>query len=112
MRGSAGAIVNHVTSQYQDQGRLLEEATRDLDVFKKAYYKAEREIQDYKATVEQEKRLLSDEIHHLKVRHSPSISNAKPPGGRFKQFRRNLISSMTTRGDANSSVSRSGNRGS
>ena len=71
MRGSVGAIVNHVTTQCQDQGRLLEEANRDLDVFKKAYYRAEREMQDYKAKFELEKQSLSDEIHQLKVRQSP-----------------------------------------
>jgi len=72
MRGSVGAIVNHVTTQCQDQRQLLEEANRDLDVFKKAYYKAEREIQDREAKFEQEKQALSDEIYQLKVRLSPS----------------------------------------
>lgn len=62
-----GAIVNHVTTQCQDQGRLLEEAKRDLEVFKKAYYKAEREMHDHEERFEQEKQALSDEIHQLKV---------------------------------------------
>ena len=71
-RGPAGAIVNHVTTQCQDQGRLLEEAKRDLEVFKKAYYKAEREMHDREERFEQEKQTLSDEIHQLRVRLFPS----------------------------------------
>jgi hypothetical protein len=67
-RGSAGAVVNHVTTQCHDQGRLLEEAKRDLEVFKKAYYKAERDIHDRDERFELEKQALSDEIHQLKVR--------------------------------------------
>jgi len=66
-RGSVGAIVNHVTTQCQDQGRLLEEAKRDLEVFKKAYYKAEREMDD----LEKEKQTLNNEIHQLRVRPFP-----------------------------------------
>lgn len=69
-RGSVGAIVNHVTTQCQDQGRLLEETKRDLEVFKKAYYKAERDM-DY---LEQEKQALNDEIHQLRVRPFPPHS--------------------------------------
>lgn len=90
--------MNHVTTQCQDQGRLLEEANRDLDVFKKAYYRAEREMQDYKARFELEKQSLSDEIHQLKVRLSlsPHIQ-CEALGGRFKMFRHKLISCMTTR---------------
>lgn len=68
MRSPAGAIVDHVTLQCRDQGRLLEEATRDLEVFKKAYYKAERDIQDREARFELEKQALNVEIHQLKVR--------------------------------------------
>ena len=68
MRGLAGAIVDHVTIQCQDQGRLLEEAIRDLEVFKKAYYKAEHDMRDREARFEQEKQALSDEIQQLKVR--------------------------------------------
>lgn len=76
-RGSAGAIVNHVATQCQDQGRLLEEAKRDLEVFKKAYYKAEREMHDREERFEQEKQALSDEIHQLKVRLFPLTFNTK-----------------------------------
>jgi len=90
--------VNHVTTKCQDQGRLLEEANRDLDVFKKAYYRAEREMQDYKVKIELEKQNLSDEIHQLKVRLSlsPHIQ-CEVLGGRFKLLRHKLISRMTTR---------------
>ena len=96
MRGSAGAIVKHVTTQCQDQGRLLEEASRDLDVFKKAYFRAEREAQDREAKFEQEKQALNDEIHQLKVRPPPQIQCEVPDGG-FKILRHKLISCMTTR---------------
>jgi len=72
MRCSTGAIVNHVTTQCQDQGRLLEEANRDLDVFKKAYYRAECGMQDHKARFELEKQTLRNEIRKFKVRVSLS----------------------------------------
>ena len=68
MRGPVGAIVNHVTVQCHDQSRLLEEAVRDLEVFKKAYYKAENDMRVREEKFEQEKQVLSDEIHQLKVR--------------------------------------------
>lgn len=71
MRGPVGAIVNHVTIQSQDQGRLLEEMSRDLEVFKKAYHRAEREIQEREAKFDYEKRVLNDKIQHLEVRLSP-----------------------------------------
>jgi hypothetical protein len=80
--GSPGAIVNHVTTQCQDQGRLLEETKRDLDVFKKAYYKAEREIREHEERFEQEKRTLNDEIIQLKVRHFPQF----PMRSRRREF--------------------------
>lgn len=81
MQGPAGAVVNHVATQCQDQERLLEEAKQDLEeakqdlegakwdleVFKKAYY-----------ILEQEKQALSDEIHQLKVRLFPPTYNVKP----------------------------------
>lgn len=57
--------MNHVTIQCRDQGRLLEEATRDLEVFKKAYFQAERDMHDREARFAQEKQAL---IHQLKVR--------------------------------------------
>jgi len=66
--GLAGAIVDHVTTQCQDQGQLLEEAQRDLGVFKKAYYRAEHEIHDLWKTFEQEKQVLNDEIRRLRER--------------------------------------------
>ena len=68
MRGPAGSIVDHVTTQYQEQGKLFEEATRDLELFKEAFYKADREIQDREAMFEQERRAFIDEISQLKVR--------------------------------------------
>lgn len=81
-RSPAGAIVNHVTTQCQDQGRLLEETKRDLEVFKKAYYKAERDMHDREAWFEQEKQTLNDEIHQLKVRlfpHPRRVFQVPPP---------------------------------
>ena len=63
--------MNHVTTQCQDQGRLLEEAKRDLEVFKSAYYKAVHEIHDNEARFGQEKQALNEEIHQLKVKSSP-----------------------------------------
>ena len=71
-RGPVGAIVNHVAAQCQDQGRLLEEANRDLEVFKKSYYRAERDLHDHLARFNQEKQVLNDEIHQLKVRFFPT----------------------------------------
>lgn len=64
--------MNHVTIQCRDQGRLLDEANRDLEVFKKAYYKAERDMHDHQARFEQEKQALYEEIHQLKVRLFPN----------------------------------------
>ena len=66
--------MDHVATQCQDQGRLLEEAKRDLEVFKKAYYKAERDMHDREERFELEKQALSDEIHQLKVRLFPPHS--------------------------------------
>ena len=79
MRGPAGALVNHVTVQCRDQGRLLEETNRDLEVFKKAYYKAERDMHDRESRFEEEKRALYGEIHQLKVRLSPLITHRRNP---------------------------------
>jgi len=55
-----------VTSCCQDQGKLLEEAQRDLEVFKTAYYNAEREIQTLGESFEREKQALNDEIRRLR----------------------------------------------
>ena len=71
MYSPAGAVVNHVITGCQDQGRLLKEAKRDLEVFRKAYYKAEREAQDREARFELEKEALEDEIRRLRVRIFP-----------------------------------------
>lgn len=78
MRGPVGALVNHVTVQCRNQGRLLEEASRHLDVFKKVYYvyyKAERDAHDREARFEQEKQTLYNEIHQIKVRLLPDHSS-------------------------------------
>lgn len=82
MRGPAGAIVKHVATQCQDQGRLLEEAKRDLEVFKNAYYKAVHENRDNEAKLEQL-------THQLRVRVSPYTQrevvdgHSKSPPSRF-----------------------------
>lgn len=65
--GFKGAIVNHVTVQCRDQSERLEEAVRDLEVFKKAYRKAEDDIRAREEKFEQEKQVLNDEIHQLKA---------------------------------------------
>ena len=57
-----------VTSCCKDQGKLLEEAQRDLEVFKRAYYNAEREIQTLGESFEREKQALNDEIRRLRER--------------------------------------------
>jgi len=59
MRGPVRTTVNHVTTQSPDQGRLLEDAKRDLEVFKKAYYKAEHDMHDREERFGLEKQALS-----------------------------------------------------
>ena len=61
-----GATVDHGTTRCRDQGQLLEEARKDLEVFKRAYYNAEREIHDLSESFEQEKQALNDEIRRLR----------------------------------------------
>ena len=68
MWGHAGAIVNHLTAQFQNQERLLEEAKRDLEVYKKAFFIAEREKRDLEERFGQERLALNDEIRQLKER--------------------------------------------
>ena len=41
--GPAGTLAKDVATQFEGQGRLVEEANRDLSVFKNAYTKAEQE---------------------------------------------------------------------
>lgn len=97
-RGPAGAVVNHVATQCQDQGRLLEEAKRDLEVFKKAYYETERDMHDRVGRFEKEKQALRDEIHQLKVRTIPPTHIQHDVfGGCFKLPRHTLMPCMTTR---------------
>ena len=105
MWGPAGAIVNHVTAQSQDQERLLGEAKRELEAFKKAYYKAEGEMHDREERFEQEKQALNDEIHQLKVRFFPPAQYEAFCG-------RHKLIDVRQNGDANRSVSHSGHRGS
>ena len=55
-------------SATQCRDHALEEARRELGVFKKAYYKAEREIRDLWEMFEREKHALNDEIRRLRER--------------------------------------------
>ena len=59
--------VEHSASQCLDQP--LEEAKRELGVFKKAYYKAQREIRDLWEVFERERQAWNDEIHRLRERN-------------------------------------------
>ena len=74
-QGLAGAVVNHVTTQWQDwQESFLEEARRDLEETKQDLEGAKRDLEVFKKAyyiLEQEKQALSDEIHQLKVRLFP-----------------------------------------
>jgi hypothetical protein len=98
----AGALVNHVSIQCRDQGLLLEEANRDLEVFKKAYYKAERDMHDREARFDQEKKALFNEIHQLKVRLFLCHSSNLRPSMSVSTFRTTtLLERMTTGVDAN-----------
>ena len=71
--GPTEALVNHATTQFQYQNRLLDEAKhdleetkRDLEVFKRAFLNAERDKHDLKERFEQEKQALNDEIRRLR----------------------------------------------
>ena len=64
--GFAKALADRAISQCQDQSQLLEEVQRDLEVFKRAYHNAEREIHDLGESFEREKQALNDEIRQLK----------------------------------------------
>jgi len=87
-----GAIVDHVTTRCQNQGQLLEEAQRELEMFKKAYYNAEREIQDLGERFEWETR-PSVPIHtsstlaefSLHETRRAVISHGRPPRTEWKQ---------------------------
>jgi len=75
MWGPTEALVNHVTTEFQHQGELLEEAKRhlaetrlDLEVYKKAFSIAERDRRDLEERFEHEKQALNDEIRQLKER--------------------------------------------
>ena len=83
------ALITHVTTRFQHQGRLLEEAERDLaetrrdlDVYKKAFSIAERDKRDLEERFERERQTLSDEIRQLKERDAH--------GGGFEQEKQAL----------------------
>jgi len=81
--GLSGATVDCDNIRCQGQWRLLEEAQRDLGVFKRAYYNAEREIHDLGESFEREKQALNDEIrrlreHELHCREGGFESNRYP----------------------------------
>lgn len=72
MQGNAGAIAKYVTTEFQRQERLLEEAKRDLvetrrdlEMYKSA---TERDRNGLEERFEQETRALKDEIRQLKGR--------------------------------------------
>jgi len=52
--------------QFQNQEQLLEEARRDLDMYKKAFFDAERAKRDLEERFEEEKQALNDEIRQLR----------------------------------------------
>ena len=67
------ALAKHVTAQFLPQGRLLEQAEhdlaetkRDLEVYKEAFYNAERDKRDLEERFEKEKQALNDEIRQLR----------------------------------------------
>ena len=68
IRCLAGAVVDHVATQCQCQGRLLGEAKRDLEVLKKAHYKADRDMENLEERFERELQAANYEIRKLKVR--------------------------------------------
>ena len=70
-----GAIVHHITTQCQCQGRLLEEAKRDLEVLKSAHYKAEHDMKNLEERFEREMQAANHEIRQLRVRLFPPYPN-------------------------------------
>ena len=68
IRYLTGAVVDHVATQCQCQGRLLGEAKRDLEVLKKAHCKAERDMENLEERFERELQAANYEIRQLKVR--------------------------------------------
>jgi hypothetical protein len=61
-------------NQHTDYGRAIEDARRDLDVFKKAYMASERAKQEAEERFEKEKRYLLEELNCLRVRCFASLS--------------------------------------
>ena len=89
--GPAEALVEHVTTEFRDQGRLLEKAEhdlaetkRDLEVCKKALYISDSGRRDLEERFEQEKQALIDEICRLRERE------ARVRDERFEQERQDL----------------------
>ena len=66
--------------QFQNQEQLLEEARRDLDMYKKAFFDTERAKRDLEEMFEQEKQVLNNEIRQLKVRLLPPLPRVKREG--------------------------------
>lgn len=65
--GFVGAILTFVSTQSTDHVRAIEEARRDLEVFKKAYMSAERDKTEAEEKFEKEKKVLTDELSALRV---------------------------------------------
>ena len=89
--GPAEALVEHVTTEFRDQGRLLEKAEhdlaetkRDLEVRKKALYISDSGRRDLEERFEREKQALIDEICRLRERE------ARVRNERFEQERQDL----------------------
>lgn len=64
---TTGALLTFVSNQNTDYGRAIEEAKRDLDVFKKAYMAAERDKSEAEEKFEKEKKALTDELNAFRV---------------------------------------------
>jgi len=67
-----------VTTEFQHQGQLLEEAKqdlvearRDLEAYRRAFSTTERDRRDLEERSEREKQALNDEIRQLKERGMP-----------------------------------------
>ena len=60
--------MQYVSSQCTCQGKLLDEARRDLEALKKAHYKAERDMCNLEERFEREMRTANHEIRQLRVR--------------------------------------------
>jgi len=61
-------LVYHITTKFQHQERLLEEAKRSIEVYKMAFSLVEHERRDLVKRFEQEKQALNEEIRQLRER--------------------------------------------